>query len=174
MSTPSSRPLAGYALEVTRGERSTTLWWGADAAEDDVVATNEGRVLTWATPEGCLATAAAEGWEIATSEPTRLDLTAALEWRRRARRVLDAEAALGAWNLAGDVARSTGAHWDDRGRIADACHRKLTLACLPWLVGQEAHAPRWTVAEDRYLRQRLDAAFTLFDRLLDGRRRPGS
>jgi len=76
-------------------------------------------------------------------------------------RVLDCEAALNAWNLARDVARSTATSWSDRGQIADDCHAKLTIAGVPWLAGLDAYAPRWSVTQERYLRRRLGAAFTV-------------
>lgn len=170
MSTASAGPRSGYALEVLRYDRSTTLWWGEGADGGDVVATRDGRVLTWASPEDCFSAAAVEGWDVADDETTRTDLTPALEWLAR-RRALDAEAALDAWNLAGDMARSTGTPWGDRGRVADACHRKLTVACVPWLVGQDDCSPRWTVTEERYLRRRVGAAIALFDQQVVGRRR---
>ncbi|MET4226672.1 hypothetical protein [Oerskovia enterophila] len=170
MSTASAGPLPGYVLEVVRNDRSTTLWWGEGADGGDVVATRSGRVLTWASPEACFAAAAVEGWDVAHDEATRMDLTPALEWLAR-RRALDAETALNAWNLASDMARSTGTPWGDRGRVADACHDKLTVACVPWLVGQDDCSPRWTVTEERYLRRRVGAAVTLLDQQVAGRRR---
>src|SRR4051812_49073267 len=100
-----------------------------------------------------------------------MDLTPALEWHARQRRTLDVEAVLDAWNLAGDVARSVGAPWGDRGLIADACHTKLTTACLPWIAGLDAYAPRWTVAEERFLRRRAGAAFELLAQQLPVPRR---
>ncbi|MBE7701409.1 hypothetical protein H9623_14015 [Oerskovia sp. Sa1BUA8] len=169
MSTASAGPLSGYVLEVVRNDRSTTLWWGEGADGGDVVATRSGRVLTWMSPEACFAAAAVEGWEVAHDEVTRMDLTPALEWLAR-RRALDAEAALNAWNLAGDMARSTGTPWGDRGRVADACHDKLTVACVPWLVGQDDCSPRWTVTEERYLRRRVGAAIALVAQQVAGRR----
>ncbi|OCI29536.1 hypothetical protein [Oerskovia enterophila] len=171
MSTASAGPRSGYALEVLRYDRSTTLCWGEGADGGDVVATRDGRVLTWASPEDCFAAAAVEGWDVAHDETTRTDLTPALEWLAHRRRALDAEAALHAWNLAGDIARSTGTPWGDRGRVADACHRKLTVACVPRLVGQDDCSPRWTVTEERYLRRRVGAAIALFDQQVVGRRR---
>ncbi len=162
MSKPAVGPRSGYALVVVRRDSARTLWWGESADGEDVVAVRGGRVITWASPEDCFAEASDEGWDVADDEPTQMDLTPALEWHARQRRVLDAEAALNSWNLAGDVARSVGAPWGDRGVIADACHTKLTTACVPWLAGLDSYVPRWTVAEERYLRRRLGAAFSLF------------
>ena len=165
MNTTTARPIAGHPLIVLLRGVSTTLSWGEDVGGRDVVASEEGRVLAWADPDECHADVVRWGWEPSAldAEPTRMDLTPALEWRARQRRALDPESALNAWNLAGDVARSTGTPWGDRGRVADYCHDRLTVACLPWLVGKDAYAPRWSVAEERYLHRRLNAAFTLFD-----------
>ena len=161
MRTRVAGPRSGYALVVVRGGTSRTLWWGEAADGDDVVAVRDGRVVTWANPDDCFAEAADLGWDVADDEPTLMDLTPALEWHARRRRALDADAALNSWNLAGAVARSVGAPWGDRGVLADACHTKLTTACVPWLAGLDTYAPRWTVAEERYLRRRLGAAFAL-------------
>lgn len=58
--------------------------------------------------------------------------------------------------------------------IAGACHNKPTMACVPWLAGLDAEAPRWTVTEERYLHRRLGAAFDLLSHQLTrrGARRP--
>lgn len=168
VSIPDTGPHTGYALVVVRREQVSTLWWGEAADGEDFVAARGGRALTWASPEECFAHAATTGWEVADDEPTRMDLTPALEWHARQRRDLDADAALNAWNLAGDVARSTRTSWNDRGQVADACHAKLTAACVPWLIGQDNYLPRWTVTQERYLRRRLGAAFSLLGQQLRG------
>ena len=38
------------------------------------------------------------------------------------------------------------------------CHRKLTVANVPWLAGVDTYRPRWTAAELRCLRAALNAA----------------
>lgn len=157
------RPVAGHLVVVVLRGHSTTLWWGEDADGRDVVAAVDGHVLVWPDPAEFLEDLARRGWEPASlDEAQRLDLTPALEWHARRQRVLDPVAALNTWNLAGDVSRSVGRPWGDRGRVADSCFDKLTYANVPWLIGESAYRPRWSVTEDRYLRRRLGAAFTLF------------
>jgi len=171
MTAAEEGPLAGRPLVVVLRQLEATVWWGEDAHGRDVVATAGGRVLSWPSPAECLAAVEADGWDNAApgEQAARMDLTPAVEWHARQRHALDPEAALNAWNLAGDVARSVGAPWGDRGRVADACHDKLTAACVPWLVEREHYSPRWSVAEERYLRRRLGVAFTLLVEQLGGR-----
>ncbi|MGY4644213.1 hypothetical protein [Cellulomonas sp. URHB0016] len=156
------QPVEGQALIVVAPAFEVTTWWGEDDNEADVVAVAAGRVLTWATPEQCLTTVESWGWLVEPAlEPVRLDVRPVADWVCRRRTTLDFHAALDTWNLATDVARSVCVAWGDRGVLADACYDKLLVANVPWLVGRDHYTPRWSVAQERYLRRRLASALSL-------------
>jgi len=86
------------------------------------------------------------------------------------RLVLDAATALNTWNFAGDLAATAGVRWSDRGRLADVCFDKLTMANVPWLAGLDQYRPRWTGRQHTYLRHRLaEAVAVVRGQLLLGR-----
>lgn len=158
-------PLAGYPLPLRLPDREVVLWWGPDDQGTDRVAVEGGRALVWDSVEACVAGAQARGFTLATDadvdESVVMDFSSVVAWLRGQRLRLDPVATLDLWNLAGDIAVSVGASWDDRGRVADACHTKLTWTNVPYLVDADAYAPRWTTHELRYLRQRMLAALSL-------------
>lgn len=165
--SPAARPrfpVDGYPLPVRLSDRNVVLWWGPDKHGTDVVASEEGRPLVWATLEACLADVRTSGLSHAhedDAEPEVMDLRPVAAWLRRQQLNLDPVAALNLWNLAGDIAESVNAPWGDEGRTADRCHAKLTAANVPWLVGAEEYAPRWSPHDLRYLRRRTLAATAL-------------
>ena len=121
------------------------LWWGPDAQDNDCVASANGQALTWPAAERAWDSAALNGWpgtETGTLPDQILDLDPALAWLRQTRAQLDPSAGLNLWNIAGDVAYSTGLAWHDRSRLRDSCYDKLVAANIPWLVGQDAYTPR--------------------------------
>jgi hypothetical protein len=134
--------------------RHASVWWGPDG-DVDRVAVRDGRARSWRTPDECAADAP-EGAD--TDLRSTIDLTPVQDWLRGRRSALDPTAALDAWNLAGDVAGSTGVPWLDRGRAADRCHTILTAANVPWAFGVEPFRPRWTPSDVRRLREVLSAA----------------
>lgn len=160
--------MCGYPTVVVLPAGPVTLWWGPDDAGVDVVATRDGRVLTWPDVDTCLVAVRELGWPAQEGEPDVLDLSLVRAWLTGERRSVPPGPALEAWNLAGDVAVSVGASWDDRGRLADVCHLKLTAAASPSLSGPGGYVPRWTVAQERYLRRRVTAAFALLTAQLSG------
>lgn len=172
----SVRPVEGYVLRLRFAGRDVVLWWGQDESGRDCVAAENGRVRAWADRAECLSRVRAWGWPEAlvdgddavlqggrdvpgdrdVSEGRAIDAGPVLEWLRGRRLSLDSGTALGVWNLAGDVAFSTGAAWHDRGRLADECYDKLVAANLPWLTTSGAYSPRWTASELDYLRRRMN------------------
>ena len=158
-------PVHGYPLPVRLPDRDVVLRWGPDEHGTDVVAVEGGRPLVWATVEACLTDVRARGLSRVgdedDTEPEVMDVRPVAAWLRGEQLSLDPVAALGLWNLAGDIAESVDAPWGDEGRTADRCHAKLTAANIPWLVGAEQYTPRWTPFELRLLRRRLLAAAAL-------------
>src|SRR5690242_2251420 len=157
-------PADGYPLPVRLPDREVVLWWGPDETDTDVVASEEGRPLVWATLEDCLADVRARGLSHAhedDAEPEVMDLRPVSAWLRGPQLSLDPVAGLNLWNLAGDIAESVHAPWGDEGQTAGSCHAKLTAANVPWLVGAEEYVPRWSPHELRYLRRRMLAATAL-------------
>lgn len=156
------RPLLGYPTVVLLPGLERTVWWG-QCDDDDVVAAAAGRVMTWPTPQACRRDAARRRWEEACpgQEPAVLDLRPAAAWLAGRVTTTPDVALLDAWNLAGDVAHSTGTPWADRGALADVCHAKLTFASVSWTVGRERWTPRWSPRELWYLRRRTSAAVSL-------------
>lgn len=163
-------PVNGYPLPIRLTGRDLVLWWGPDEDGTDLVAIENGRPLVWDTVESCLVAVSArhltrfDGEE--NNEPEVMDLRPVAAWLRGEHMALNPVAALNLWNLAGDVATSVDASWDDCGRVADNCHAKLTAAAVPWLAGVDHYSPRWTPHELRYLRTRLLAASALLRRWL--------
>ena len=159
-------PVDGYPLPLRLPDRDLVLWWGPDEAGTDIVAVKGGRPLTWDTVESCLVDVRARGLpQLDTEEdregddePQVMDLRPVAAWLRGESLALDPESALNLWNLAGDLATSVNASWDDRGTIADNCHTKLTAAAVPFLFGLDQYSPRLTPRQLRYLRTRLLAA----------------
>ena len=80
---------------------------------------------------------------------------------RRRRISLDVNPASNAWNFAGDLAAALSARWSDRGRLADGCLHKLTMANLPWVAGLAEYRRRWSAAEYAYLHGRPGRAVAL-------------
>lgn len=164
----------GYPVRVVLPGVDRTLWWGAaDAGRsagsgEDVVAVDSGRVLAWPTTVECLADTQLRGWACAEpdEEPTVTDLRPLAEWLHGRRFALDPVAALNAWNLADDVARSLGLPRVDRDRVAQRCYNKLVVANVPWLADRETYVPRWTKHEVRCLRRVLGQAAALLGRTL--------
>ena len=137
------------------------LWWGPDAQDNDCVASANGQALTWPAAERAWDSAALNGWpgtETGTLPDQILDLDPALAWLRQTRAQLDPSAGLNLWNIAGDVAYSTGLAWHDRSRLRDSCYDKHVAANIPWLVGQDAYTPRWTAQDLNVLRAVLGRA----------------
>jgi len=155
------RPVCGFPTVVVLPDGPLTLWWGPDVAGVDVVATRDSRVLTWQDVDTCLGAVRELGWPAEEAEADVVDLSPVRAWLAGVRRSVPAGPALEAWNLAGEVAVSVDASWDDRGRLADVCHLKLTAAASPSLSGPRGYVPRWTVAQERYLRRRIGAALAL-------------
>jgi hypothetical protein len=87
-----------------------------------------------------------------------MDLSPAHDWLRGTRVSPDATASLNMWNIAADVAYSTGQQWVDRGRFRDVCYDKLVSVNVPWLFGRDSHAPRWSARELSTLRDVLGRA----------------
>ena len=116
----------------------------------------------------CLADTQLRGWACAEpdEEPTVTDLRPLAEWLHGRRFALDPVAALNAWNLADDVARSLGLPRVDRDRVAQRCYNKLVVANVPWLADRETYVPRWTKHEVRCLRRVLGQAAALLGRTL--------
>ena len=138
------------------------MWWGPDAGDVDRVALLGRRVRTWPSADACADDARDRGWRGLGGDDTVgrtvIDLTPVQDWLRGRRATVDPTAALDAWNLAGDVAASTGAPWPDRGRVADRCHTVLTAANVPWAFELAPFEPRWTPADLRRLREVLSGA----------------
>jgi hypothetical protein len=170
-------PLEGYPLPLRLPGWEAVLWWGPDVQGTDRVAVEGGRALVWDSVEACVAGAQARGltlaWDASVDETEVMDFGSVVAWLRGQRLTLDPVATLDLWNLAGDVAASVGAAWDDRGRIADACHTKLTWGNVPYLVGADTYVPRWTPHELRYLRRRMLAALSLLQSHLSAPGRMG-
>lgn len=158
-----SRPVYGYPVRVVLPEGARVVWWGTDDRDDDVLAADDGRVLSWPDLDACLAAVRAQGWDEAAPDdaPDVLDLGPAVRWLEDRHGDVDPAAALAVWNLATDVVASTGAAWDDRGALDDACHEKLTFATVPWLVGRDEYTPEWTAEELDHLRRRIAASLAL-------------
>ncbi|WIM96276.1 hypothetical protein ACTOB_008460 [Actinoplanes oblitus] len=90
--------------------------------------------------------------------PLAADLGPAQDWVRGKRLAVPAESALNLWNLAIDVARSTGQPFVQRGGLRDACHDKLMANQAPWMFGLEEYQPVWTARELAVLRETLARA----------------
>ncbi|GAA3638442.1 hypothetical protein GCM10022223_66820 [Kineosporia mesophila] len=161
-------PVEGYPLRVVLPGLDRVLWWGPDANDQDVVAASGGHPVSWATPDQCWAAAAGNGWDVGDpdSAETLMDLRGVVDWNRRRGLALDPVGALNAWNLAGDVARTTGGPWHDRSRICDACYDKLVAANLPYLFDRSGYSPRWTRRELQNLHRKLGEAITLITHAL--------
>ncbi|MDM7854611.1 hypothetical protein [Cellulomonas alba] len=167
----SRRPLDGYPVVVVLPEVTRVVWWGPDEDDVDVLAADEGRVLSWPDVRACVAAVRARGWDEAPPDdtPDELDLGPSDAWLAGAGD-LDLTSALAVWDLAADVAASTGVAWagDD---LDEACHEKLTLATVPWLIGLDEYAPEWTAGEADRLRHRVRTGLALVREALahDGR-----
>ncbi|SNT66040.1 hypothetical protein SAMN05421812_13128 [Asanoa hainanensis] len=68
---------------------------------------------------------------------------------------------MGLWNLATDVAYSTGQPWNDRGRLRNQCYDKLFAAAVPWVYGQESYRPIWSPRQLSAMRATLGQAVHL-------------
>jgi hypothetical protein len=156
------RPVEPCVLVVRLPAGDTVVLWGPDEddADLDVIAV-DGRALHWPDAESCIRDAHALGIAVIGDEPVVQDLRVVGDWLAGRCAALDPSVALNAWNLAGDVAVSVGAPWHDRGRTADDCHDKLTIASVPYLADLESYTPRWKPHELRYLRARLGLAMGL-------------
>lgn len=158
----SRRPLDGYPVVVVLPEVTCVVWWGPDEDDVDVLAADEGRVLAWPDVRMCVTAVRAHGWGEAPPDdvPDELDLRPADAWLEGGCEDLDLASALAVWNLASDVAASTGAQWAG-DELDDACHEKLTLAAVPWLIGRDEYAPEWTADERDRLRDRVRTGLAL-------------
>ena len=148
--------------------REASVWWGPDGDDRDRVAVHGGRVLTWPTADAAVEHARGAGWRSPGAEDaapsigrSTLDFEPAQAWLRGQQATLDPESALGLWNFAGDVARSTGRTWRDRGRVAERCYRKLFAANVPWFFELTDYLPRWSANELRCIREVLNNAVHL-------------
>ena len=160
-------PRRGEAVALRFDGREVAVWWGPEG-DDDRVAVREDRVMTWPTADAVVEDARRAGWEGLGADDgdsdigrATLDFEPAQAWLRGQRAALDCESALNLWNFAGDVARSTGRPWSDRGRIAERCYRKLFAANVPWFFELTDYQPRWLANEMRCIREVLNNAVHL-------------
>lgn len=157
-------PDDGRAILVLLDDWARFVWWGTDG-DVDRVATADGQVLTWETADACRRHAREADWAIDLTEPRAdvvaedtIDCRPAQTWLHRPGAPLDPLSGLALWNLHWDlVATRTGAH-PPLNAVQARCHRKLTVANVPWLAGVDTYRPRWTAAELRSLRAALNAA----------------
>ncbi|MEI4273182.1 hypothetical protein TEK04_15755 [Klenkia sp. LSe6-5] len=157
-------PDDGRAVQVLLDDWARFVWWGTDG-DVDRVATADGQVLTWATVDACRRHARQAGWSAAPTGPSAdvaaedtVDGRSVQTWLNRPGMPLDPVAGLTLWNLQWDlVATRTGAY-PPLNSVQARCHRKLTVANIPWLAGVDTYRPRWTAAELRCLRAALGTA----------------
>lgn len=160
------QPRRGDAVTLRFDGREFVVWRGPDG-DDDRVAVREGKVLTWPTADAAVEAARRAGCQGLGDDDADdigrsiLDFQPAQAWLRGQRVTLDPDSALALWNFAGDVARSTGRPWRDRGRIADRCYRKLFAANVPWVFQLPDYRPRWLANELRCIREVLNSAVHL-------------
>lgn len=154
-------PVLGEVVTLHFDARQVSVWWGP-VGDEDRIAVRDGRAMTWLTADTAEEAARRAGWRGMGAEdgdPTigrsSLDVEPAQAWLR-GRRPLDPVSALELWNVAVDVARSTGHPWRDRGRIADRCYDKLFAANVPWVFGRPEYRPRWTATELGCIREVLN------------------
>ncbi|WP_436525637.1 hypothetical protein [Actinoplanes sp. HUAS TT8] len=138
------------------------LWWGQDVTGEDCVATLGGRPVIFATGAECQAAfptlTLASGKRDDDFDPVPVDLGPAQIWVRGERLAVPVESVLNLWNLAIDVAYSTGRPFPQRSRRHDRCYDKLMAHHSPYLFGVDEYHPIWSPSELTLLRQTLARA----------------
>jgi hypothetical protein len=157
MTTP-CLPIDGSPIGLALDGSTKFLWWGPDHRGTDCVAADAAMARAWDTAQLVWAAAEREGWPSShdrSDAPAVIDLDPAVAWLRGKRATVEPVACLNLWNIAGDVAFSTGQAWADRSRLQDQCYDKLVAANVPWLFGQTTYQPRWTARELNSIRSVL-------------------
>lgn len=140
------------------------VWWGQNLDGEDCVATLRGRVVTFTSAAECRATfptlslASGKADDGEDDDPVAVDLGPGQAWVRRERLTVPVESVLNLWNLAIDVAYSTGRSFPQRARQHDRCYDKLMAQHSPYLFGLEEYQPVWSARELVVLRETLGRA----------------
>lgn len=157
-------PDPGQAVVIRFDDADSVVWWGSGPDGHEVVAAEDGQLLTWASVEECVAHASEAGWPvdwdagISGEQATCRDFTSVQRRLSGDPQSLDPQSALDLWNFATDISLTTGAKFCDRGTLPDACHEKLTKATVPQAFGLTEYALRWTPAELKVVRRVLGDA----------------
>ena len=157
--SPSVVPEVGQAVLIRFDGRDAVVWWGKGADDREVLATQDGRVMTWGTVEEAVAHAEQSGWEvdwdagISTDQATVMDFSGAQRRLESERAPVAPESAMFLWNFATDVSHTLGIPFNDKGRMADEIYEKLTRATMPDHFGLTDFKLQWTPAEFKVVRR---------------------
>jgi hypothetical protein len=138
------------------GDERVFLWKGEDPGPAGVVVDDKGFVLSYSSDAAAIEAALANGWNVATEEPTAYDIDAIERWCRSDAGVRDCTELLNAWNLFTDLPGG-----ENLFRAADAralaLYDKLFRACnLPSMTPPGEHyEPVWTSSETTALKHLL-------------------
>lgn len=118
---------------------------GEDPRPARVVVDDKGCVLSFSSLAAAMDAAQANGWPVASEEPSAYDIDGIEEWCRSDAGVHDCTGLLNAWNLLVDMPGGKNLF---RAR-ARGLYDKLFRGCnLPWMTPPgENYAPVWTASE---------------------------
>jgi len=152
-----------YPLALKVGGRTVFLLWVSDDWALNRVLASVGQVAWFTDEDSARQYALTQHLALAQKEEPRLhDLDRAARWLQ-ADDEADGRLLLAIWNLAGDVARSVGEAFEDRGGALDDVYDKLFLGSnLPSMTPPgEPYQPDWTEEELSLLRGRIETAVDL-------------
>lgn len=159
VANPDLLPTLGQAVLIRFDDAETVVWWGKGEGDREVLASHEGRLLTWNRVEEAVAFAGDNGWKIDwdagidSEQTTLMDFTGAQRRLANDRHPVEPNSAMDLWNFATDVSHSIDIAFHDHGTLADACHEKLTKATVPYAFGLEEYPLKWTPAEFKVVRR---------------------
>ena len=157
-------PEHGQAVVIRFDGRDTVVWWGKGPAGSEVLAAEDGRLLTWDSVEAAVAHAGDAEWTIdwdagiSSDQATLMDFTGAQRRLESERAPVAAESAMSLWNFATDVSTTLGIAFNDKGRVADECFEHLTKATMPSVFGLDDYKLQWTPAELKVVRRIMSEA----------------
>lgn len=152
-------PEVGQAVVIRFDGADHVVWWGKGADDREVLAAENGKLLTWGSVEEAVAHAEQAGWEvdwdagISSDQATVMDFSGAQRRLESERAPVAPQSAMFLWNFATDVSHTLGIAFYDKGRMADECYEKLTRATMPDHFGLEGYKLQWTPAEYKVVRR---------------------
>lgn len=159
---PSTRtvvPAMGQAVVIRFDGHDTVVWWGSGDDGREVLAAENGRLMSWSTVEEAVAHAGDADWKIDwdagidSEQSTLMDFSGAQRRLENDRHPVQPASAMDLWNFATDVSHTLGIAFHDHGTLADACHDKLTKATVPYAFGLDEYTLTWTPAEFKVVRR---------------------